>query len=259
MLRLSKVMLNQLPNGKYLKLEDLFLYGILSLKANYSETHTIEYVSLDWFCICMGEERTDKRRRVIRDRMEKLEQLGLIKITRDRIRENDHWVPLKYEVIYPDRDYELINTEFMFRKDLSPAAKGLALALSVFAYRGTNHIGYTDKDLCERIHITHPTYKKYIKELEQAEIIKDKTLSTKYFPIIITNNILRSRLGELRMFEGKYFHNLLDWFEETFLSLPPSTKLNDLGLKVLHDIEWGKFKREKVEEQLREFHPIILD
>ena len=259
MVRISKIMLQPLDDGKYLKLDEFFLYGLLCNLANTTEKRTVEDLTLNWFCTALGIERTERHARTIGEKMRKIESLGLIKISRPQNVTCEGWAPYKYEVIYPTHDYELISISFFWRKGLTAEAKGLALGLSTLAYRGTNKISYTDVEICKRLHITRPTFKKYEAELEQANIINKKVLSADFFPLVITNAPLKAKLLELRMYDGEYFQRLLDWFEETFLSLPPSTKLNDLGLKVLRDIEWGKFKREKVEEQLKEYKPIILD
>lgn len=259
MIRISKTMLTQLPSGKFLKLEDIFLYGLLCNKANSYKNHIITSVGLNWFCKCLEGKMTEKGRRVVKQRLDKLQSLGLIKITRNPSTSDEAWEPYNYEVMVPDRDYELINTDFFLLKTVSPEARGLALALSTLAYKGDNSINYTDKEICSRLHISNNTYKKYLAELEEEKIISHKILSDKFFPIIITNNPLKHRIAELRIFEGVRLHKLLDWFEETFLPLTPSYKLNQFGLDVLTQIEFGTFKREKVEEQLREFHPIILD
>ena len=249
MIRISKIMLNKLSTGKYLKLEDVYLYGLLANKANYSERHTIVGLTLNWFCTCMGADQTDKSRRTIKSRLERIESLGLIKIGRNY--SPGKWEPYYYEVIQPTKEYELVNTDFFYLKGVSPAAKGLALLLSVFAFRGNNSINYSDKELAKRCHISLNTFKKYKAELIDSGLLNGSILSATFFPIIVNNKPLKDKIAELRLFTGSQrMQKQLDWFESIFLEKEPSNALNEFGLKVLFKIESGLLNQNKVEKEL---------
>lgn len=251
MIRISKLMMNELATGKYLKLEDIYLYGLLANKANYSENHIIRGLTLNWFCTCMGAEQTDKSRRTIKARLERIESLGLIKI--ERTNSPGKWEPYYYEVLRPTKEYELVDTNFFYLKGVSPAAKGLALLLNIFAYKGNNKVNYTDLEIIKKCHISRNTYKKYKKELEENGLFINSILSEKYFPMIVNNKPLKDKILELRLFTGSSrMQKQLDWFEEVFMKKEPSDILNKFGLKVLFKIENGLLNQKKVEKQLKE-------
>lgn len=252
MIRLSRIMLNTLQSGKFLKLEDVFVYGLLAYKANYYPDHTVKGLTLNWFCTCMGLESTNKCRRTVKSRLDKLEELGLIRITRPIHIKNEAFEPYIYEVLVPTKDYDLVDTDFFHFKGLSASAKGLALLLNTIAYKGTNKVNYSDSEICSRIHISRNTYKKYRAELEEAGIFKDSTLSTDFFPITISNKPLKDKVAELKLFTGSQrMQKQLDWFSSTFLGITPSEALNQLGFKVLFKIENGLLNQERVERELK--------
>lgn len=257
-IRILKSMLNKLPNGKWLKLEDLCLYGMMSLKASLNPKHIIDGLPLSWFCTYMGIEPTSKSEKVMGKRMRKLEALDLIKITRPIKKRGNTWLTSTYEVFFPNSNYELMDTSLYWRMDISPAAKGLAIALAACAFRGDNKVYYSTKEICNKLHISAPTYYKYLKELENAGIIKNKVLSTEYFPIVITNAVLKERVATMRMVSSERINKELDWFEKVFLPLKASKRVIELGKNILFQIETGTLNFVRERKRIKELVDIYI-
>lgn len=114
--------------------------------------------------------------------------------------------------VYKQGSFIAVYNNFIFRDDISASAKGLAIKIRLY---GNPIKGMSSRDWKKYLGVSGATAKKYLKELEEAQIIVDGVLSQKYFPTFLNtkkaDDYETQILDLINRTESKYFLNSYNW------------------------------------------------
>ena len=157
-----------------LTLRETAVYATISC---YSDNKNISHISRDTLAFLTGLNDLDTLSRYTAN----LEKKGLIRKTYNHYKGKRL---VEYEIIKPDTDYLYI-TNKLFSENTELI--GFLIKLAEHRYYNTNQIYLSDKELAEKMDISRPTFKKYMKiALQSGSVIKTDdgySLSEEVFPL----------------------------------------------------------------------------
>lgn len=166
--KLSTTMLRKLNQN------EAYLYALMTSFADF-KTLVVKYKSRQRLAEELFGKATKKNMDTITKYIDHLEDLGLLTVKRVYNGANE------YEITSLKSGYvEIYRTLFEVCHFLSVKAKGLLVQLATLAYKDTNRIDYTKKEIAEKLGISLPTLRGLWKELEENGFINGNVLNSEF-------------------------------------------------------------------------------
>lgn len=179
-----------------------------------------------------------------------LESLGFLKIEKEEVQgsreRNIYHITLASETWIP------VYNDFINLTTLNAAEKGFAIRLACL-----KEMPKTQKEIADIIGVSLPTCRKYIRVLEENNILNEKQLNETYFPNLkkeVWKNKYFAYKKQLRELTGNpRIQKKIDWLEQFEEQMPYKWMHNKL-----EDIEIRRWGREEIKKELKHLANIKL-
>ena len=241
----TKTSFKKIPTNISGSFQSTYIYAKIAMLENvwYSET-------------ALGTNPINKKVEVHQHYVSKyvneLDELGFITIERQPVEDKNYYRNI-YHINLVDEYWIPVKNDFINNTELSAAVKGFAIRLACL-----QQVPSTLKELSELLNADVKTCKKYIKCLEEANILHGLQLNEEYFPNLrkeAYKQLYLNKLSELRELTGNpRIQKKLDWLQSKLENQLPYKYLYEQLIK----IETGSWQRMDCKKEVTHMYNIIL-